>query len=77
MPMDNLVISQANAWSDIFLSESDMKAFSFRDIIFSHKTAVGNITMQSIISLRSNTTRRQANITVAHFLTKCATIKGV
>ncbi len=28
--------------------------------------------MRSIISLRSNITRRQANITEAHFLTECA-----
>ena len=28
--------------------------------------------MRSIISLRSNITRRKANITEAHFLTECA-----
>ena len=39
------------ARSDIFLSESDMKACGFRDIIFAVLTAAGNITMQSIISL--------------------------
>ena len=32
----------------------------------------GNITLRSIISLRSNITRRQANITEAHSLTECA-----
>ena len=57
VPMDNLVIFHANAWSDIFLSESDIVNFVYRDIIFALKTAVGNITMRSIISLRSNITR--------------------
>ena len=28
--------------------------------------------MRSILSLRSNITRRKANITEAHFLTECA-----
>ena len=33
--------------------------------------------MRSIISLRSNITRRQANITEAHFLAECASIAGI
>ena len=31
--------------------------------------------MRSIISLRSNITRRKANITEAHFLTECASMQ--
>jgi hypothetical protein len=33
----------------------------------------GHFNYASIISLRSNITRRKANKTVAHFLTECAT----
>ena len=33
--------------------------------------------MRSIISLRSNITRRKANITEAHFLTECASSGGI
>ncbi len=32
--------------------------------------------MRSIIALRSNITRRQANITEAHFLTECASTES-
>ena len=59
------VILQTDVCSCIFAK--GQKLYYIRFI-----TAEGNITMRSIISLQSNITRK-ANITVAHFLTKCAT----
>ena len=46
------------------LRESDIETYGFSDIIFAFKTREANITWTLVqISLRSNITRRKANIT--------------
>ena len=55
------------------LCESDMKPYGFLDILFAINCPQDNITMRSIISLRSNKTRRKANRVVEMFVKNIST----
>ena len=73
---DKEMLFQANAWSAISLSESDIANLVCSNIIiiFAYKTQRNRISHgQPYITVKQYHSPR-ANITGAHFLTKCASI---
>lgn len=71
---DKEVLFQADAWSVIFLSESDIANLVCSNIIFAYETRRSRISHGQPYITAKQYHSPQANTTEAHFFMKCASM---